>query len=75
MTAYALDTLASSVAIGLGQIGIAWYGIRAVDRATEERSRDRRHHAQTLDTLIRQSDASTTAFRTLIERACPGAAS
>ena len=41
MTTFEIFTLLSSVAIGAGQIGIVWYGIRAMNRSSEERAKDR----------------------------------
>ena len=41
MTTFETLSLLSSVAIGVGQIGIIWYGIRAMDRSSAERARDR----------------------------------
>ena len=41
MTTFEILSLLSSVAIGAGQIGIVWYGIRAMNRSSEERARDR----------------------------------
>ncbi len=49
MTDYEIATLASSVAIGLGQIGIVWYGIRAMNRASAERAQDRAQAARVAD--------------------------
>ena len=45
MTPFEVATLATGVAIGLGQIGIVWYGIRAMTRSTGHRAdeHDRRH--------------------------------
>ena len=64
MTTYELATLATSVAIGLGQIGIVWYGIRAMNRASEERAQDRRQHAQALD---QRHDQTMLALREIID--------
>ena len=41
MTTFEILSLLSSVAIGAGQIGIVWYGIRAMNRSSEERAKDR----------------------------------
>ena len=41
MTTFEILSLLSSVAIGVGQIGIIWYGIRAMNRSSAERARDR----------------------------------
>ena len=49
MTDYEIATLASSVAIGLGQIGIVWYGIRSMNRASAERAQDRAQAARVAD--------------------------
>ncbi len=39
MTEYEIASLAISLGIGLGQIGIVWYGIRAMNRASAARDR------------------------------------
>ncbi len=49
----------ANTAIGAGQIGIVYYGIRAMNRSSNERADDRNEHAKALNALIRQSDAST----------------
>ena len=41
MTTFEILSLLSSVAIGAGQIGIVWYGIRSMNRSSGERARDR----------------------------------
>ncbi len=68
MTDYEIATLASSVAIGLGQIGIVWYGIRAMNRASAARDRamnQAQHDAQQRDAQARadaqQRDAQARA--------------
>lgn len=68
MTAYEVATLATSVAIGLGRIGIVWYGIRAMNRSTDERAKDRQQHARALDQLIRRSDTLIRQSDTLIRQ-------
>lgn len=60
--------VAATLIVGAGQIGIVWVGIRAMNRSTDERARDRRQHARALDALIRQTDANTLALRELIDR-------
>ena len=49
MTSFELASIIASyagVAIGLGQIGIVWYGIRAMTSATERRAADARDEAR-----------------------------
>ena len=38
MTLFEAATLASNIAIGLGQIGIVWYAVRAMTRSAKDRS-------------------------------------
>ena len=85
MTAYEISTLAVSIAVGLGQNGIVWYGIRAMNSASAERARDRKqaaqvadqhhaeamqHHAETMQAL----DIQRQALESLIQRTTPVAA-
>ncbi len=73
----AIAQIAATFIIGLGQIGIVWYGIRAMNRASAERARDRRQaarvadqrHAETMTTL----DLQRQALETLIARTAPAA--
>ena len=46
MTEFEIATLTANVAIGLGQIGIVWYGIRAMTSATERRAAEARDEAR-----------------------------
>ena len=84
MTTFETLSLLSSVAIGAGQIGIIWYGIRAMNRSSEERAKDRaqreageqqraawedQRHAEAMQTLAIQR----LALETLIERTAPPA--
>ena len=66
--------VAATLIVGFGQVGIVWYGIRAMQRSGADRARehDQRHAAQMaaldaqgrrLDVLIRQSDESNAALR------------
>ena len=49
MTPFELATLATNIAIGLGQIGIVWYGIRAMTRSARDRSDDHeKRHAEAM---------------------------
>ena len=59
MTTYELATLVSSVAIDLGLLGIVWYGIRTMNRATDEAAQERRARAQNLAKRI-EDEADTT---------------
>ena len=67
-----------SIAVGAGQVGIVWYGIRTMNRSSDERAKGREKHAEALsalirqaDALIRQSDASAAALRELVARTAP----
>ena len=62
------DAIWISLAIGLGQIGIVWYGIRAMNRSSSERANDRREHSRSPEALIRQSDANVRALQELLTR-------
>ena len=59
MTAFELATLATSVVIGLGQIGIVWYGIHAMTRATERRAAEARDEARRASQAADQRHAET----------------
>ncbi len=80
----AIGQIAATLAIGLGQIGIVWYGIRAMNRASAERARDRKQaeldrrqaariadqrHTETMSAL----DLQRQALETLIARTAPAA--
>ena len=84
----AVAQVAATLAIGIGQIAVVWYGIRAMQRmgATRAREQDQRHEeamtkadqrheeAMTaLNELIRAGQAQTAALETVIERTAPGA--
>ena len=84
MTTFEILSLLSSVAIGAGQIGIVWYGIRAMNRSSEERAKDRaqreageqqraaredQRHAEAMQALALQR----LALETLIKRTAPPA--
>ena len=61
---------AAHVAVGLIQAGIVWYGIRAMQRAGDQRAKDQdQRHAETMDVLAMQR----RALETLIERTAPAA--
>ncbi len=45
----AIAQIAATFVIGLGQIGIVWYGIRAMNRASAERAQDRAQAARVAD--------------------------
>ena len=82
MTEFELATLAlreyaiwASIGVGLGQVLIVWYGIRAMNRSSGERANDRKEHSRSLETLIRQSntnirqsDANVQALKELLTR-------
>ena len=73
----AVAQVAATLAIGIGQIAVVWYGIRAMQRmgATRAREQDQRHEeAMTaLNELIRAGQVQTAALETVIERTAPGA--
>ena len=73
----AVAQVAATLAIGIGQIAVVWYGIRAMQRmgATRAREQDQRHEETmtALNELIRAGQAQTAALETVIERTAPGA--
>ena len=65
MTLFEAATLATSVAIGLGQIGIVWYGIRAMTRSAKDRADEHdKRHTETMAAL----DIQRHALESLILR-------
>ncbi len=70
---YEIASLAISLAIGLGQIGILWVGIRAMNRSSDERARARaqaakladQRHAETMAALEMQRQAFETQHQAL----------
>jgi len=62
MTPFEVATLATNVAIGLGQIGIVWYGIRAMTRSASDRSdeHDKRHAEAMTSHDKRHAEAMTS---------------
>ena len=73
----AVAQVAATLAIGIGQIAVVWYGIRAMQRmgATRAREQDQRHEETmtALNELIRAGQVQTAALETVIERTAPGA--
>ena len=82
----AYGQIAATLVIGIGQIAVVWYGIRAMQRmgAARAREQDQRHeevmtradqrHKETmaaLNELIRAGQAQTAALETVIERTAP----
>ena len=79
----AFGQIAATVAIGLGQIAIVWFGIRVMRQAGDRRAKeqDQRHteamdlqrdqHTETMAAL----DAQRLALETLIQRTAAGSAS
>lgn len=61
MTAFEVATLATSVAIGLGQIAIIWYGIRAMTHSTRDRADEyeKRHTEAMTEGDKRHAEAMT----------------
>ncbi len=72
----AVAQVAATLAIGIGQIAVVWYGIRAMQRmgATRAREQDQRHEETmtALNELIRAGQVQTAALETVIERTAPG---
>ncbi len=78
----AIGQVAATLVIGLGQIGIVWYGIRAMNRSGAERAQDRRQreraetqrHAEAMQRhaeAMAALDLQRRALETLIERTAP----
>ena len=69
MTTFEILSLLSSVAIGAGQIGIVWYGIRAMNRSSEERAKDRaQREAGEQQRAAREDQRHAEAMRALDKR-------
>ena len=83
----AVAQVAATLAIGIGQIAVVWYGIRAMQRmgATRAREQDQRHEEamtkadqrheeamQRLDDQRRALEALIAGMETMIERTAPG---
>ena len=83
----AVAQVAATLVIGIGQIAVVWYGIRAMQRmgATRAREQDQRHeeamtradqrHEETmqrLDNQRRALEALIAGMETMIERTAPG---
>ena len=72
----AVAQVAATLAIGIGQIAVVWYGIRAMQRmgATRAREQDQRHEEtmQRLDNQRRALEALIAGMETMIERTAPG---
>ena len=68
--------VAATLAIGIGQIAVVWYGIRAMQRmgATRAREQDQCHEEamQRLDNQRRALEALIAGMETMIERTAPG---
>lgn len=64
MTEYEAATLLTryaTIAIGVGQIAVVWYGIRAMQRAGDRRAREQdQRHAEAM-TALRELIARTAA--------------
>ena len=71
----AVAQVAATLAIGIGQIAVVWYGIRAMQRmgATRAREQDQRHEEamQRLDDQRRALEALIAGMETMIERTAP----
>ena len=66
----AAGQVAATIAIGIAQVAVVWFGIRAVQRAGDQRARDQdQRHAETMDALAMQR----RALETLIVRTAPSA--
>ena len=67
----AVAQVTATVAIGIGQIAVVWYGIRAMQRAGTQRAREQdQRHTEAMTRLDQQG----RALETLIERTAPRAA-
>ena len=65
MTLFEAGTLASNIAIGLGQIAIIWYAIRAMTRSAKDRADEHdKRHTETMAAL----DIQRQALESLILR-------
>ena len=75
MTEFEIATLATSIAIGLGQIGIVWYGIRAMTQGAASRALESERQARVQDQrhaeAMQALDMQRQALETLITRAAP----
>ena len=68
MTLFEVATLATNVAIGLGQIGIIWYGIRAMTRSTKDRSDEHdKRHAEAMTAQDKHHTEAMVALNALID--------
>ena len=65
MTGFEIASLLSSIAISLGQIGIVWYGIRAMTRSSNVRAQENKRLAEEQEQ--RHAEAMT-ALKELIAR-------
>jgi len=67
MTPFEVATLSTNVAIGLGQIGIIWYGIRAMTRSTKERADEHdKRHAEAMTPQDKHHTEAMAALNALI---------
>ena len=77
--------VAATLIVGIGQIAIVAVGIRAMNRSSDERARERermeaesvRRHAETMAALTAQTrtlDEGTAALRAVVERTNEGTA-
>ena len=80
ITAWATVAIAAStIVVGSATCFLIWRGLKAMDRSSDERARDRRAAADDLkawrEADIRRHEETMTALRALIERtASPAAA-
>ena len=66
----AVAQVAASLAIGIAQVAVVWYGIRAMQRIGTQRAREQdQRHAEAMTRLDQQG----RALETLIERTAPRA--
>ena len=69
--------VAATLVIGAGQIGIVWYGIRAMNRASAVRTADRATAERAADSRERAADQrhaeAMRALEALIARTAPAA--
>lgn len=65
MTPFEIASLLSTIVIGLGQIGIVWYGIRAMTRSSNVRAEE---NARLAEQQEQRHTEAMTALKELITR-------
>ena len=60
----AVAQVAATVAIGLAQVAVVWYGIRAMQRSGNQRAREQdQRHDEVMTALRQQGDALATLIK------------